>query len=96
MLLKTGKLNPLNVLGFRLLEKTPKHFCSINVDVSCDSQSLKRWIFNNLKSRFTVNSQLVITKENRMMETMKIGFEDPRESTLFMLKCPYLENRRIK
>jgi hypothetical protein len=31
-----------------------------------------------------------------MTESTKIGFEDPRELTMFMLTCPYLENRRNK
>lgn len=96
MALKNGTLNPLNVLGFRVLNRIPKHFHSVYVDVSCDGPTLTRWIFANLNSRFGVVSELNISEANHMTESIKIGFEDPRETTMFMLTCPYLENRRNK
>jgi len=97
MALKHGKLNPLNVLGFRVVKKIPKHFTTINVEVSCDPQTLARWIFNNLHSRFGVTTGLIVSDQNHMSETTKVGFEDPRETSMFMLTCPYLDNnRRIK
>lgn len=92
MALKNGKLNPLNVLGFRVVKKIPKHFTTINVDVSCDIPTLTRWIFNNLNSRFGVTTGLRISEQNHMTETTRIGFEDPRETSMFMLTCPYLDN----
>ena len=96
MALNKGKMNPLNVLGFRVLSKIPKHFHTINVDVGCDVPSLTRWIYNNLNSRFAVVQELLVTEQNHMTESIKIGFEDARETTMFMLTCPYLDNRRIK
>jgi hypothetical protein len=96
MALKNGTLNPLNVLGFRVLHRIPKHFHSVYVDVGCDANTLKRWIFNNLNSRFSVVSELNISEANFVTESTKIGFEDARELTMFMLTCPYLEHRRNK
>lgn len=96
MALKNGTLNPLNVLGFRTLNRIPKHFQSAYVDVSCDELTLKRWIFANLNGRFSVVSELNISDANFMTEAIKIGFEEPKELTMFMLTCPYLENRRNK
>ena len=96
MALNKRKVNPLNVLGFRVLTKIPKHFQSINVEISCDIPSLTRWIYNNLNSRFSVVQELMVTEQNHMTESIKIGFEDPRETTMFMLTCPYLDNRRNK
>lgn len=98
MALSKGKINPLNVLGFRLLSKIPKHFHTINVGINCDISSLTRWIYNNLNSRFAVIQEPIVTEQNHIAESIKIGFEDARETTLFMLTCPYLDdnNRRIK
>lgn len=94
MALKNGTLNPLNVLGFRVMPRIPKHFYSVYVDVSCDIPTLIRWIFNNLNSRFSVVSELNISEANFMTESTKIGFEDSKEMTMFMLTCPYLDNNR--
>ena len=97
MALKNGKINPLNVLGFRMLKRIPEHFHSVYVDVSCDTPTLVRWIYSNLNSRFGVISELNISEANFMTESTKIGFEDSKEMTMFMLTCPYLDNnRRIK
>jgi hypothetical protein len=95
-MLRNGTLNPLNVLGFRLVNKIPKHFTTISVEVDCDVPTLTRWIYNNLNSRFGVVSELKVSDRNHMAESKKIGFEDPRETTMFMLTCPYLDNRRNK
>jgi hypothetical protein len=96
MPLKNGTLNPLNVLDYRVVHRIPKHFESVYVDVDCDKPTLTRWIYTNLNSRFCVQSELNISNGNFMTESTKIGFEDPRELTMFMLTCPYLENRRNK
>jgi hypothetical protein len=94
MALKNGTINPLNVLGFRMLNRIPKHFSSVAVDVRTeDSQNLRRWIYNNLNSRFAVVNELMVVNGNSMTESTKIGFEDPREVTMFMLTCPYLEKK---
>lgn len=94
MKIKKGILNPLNVLDIRYVQKIPKHFTSIMVELSCDEKTIKRWIYNNLSSRFNVVKDLVVLDNNLMTELTKISFEDKRESSLFILKCPYLENRR--
>lgn len=94
MRIKKGTLNPLNVLGIRYLERAPKYFFKISVNLNCDDRTVKRWIFNNLNGRFNVSKDLIVVDNNHMIETSKIGFEDQREATLFMLKCPYLEDRR--
>jgi len=94
MALKNGTVNPLNVLGFRVLNRIPKHFKSVAVDIRHeDTQNLKRWIYNNLNSRFAIVNELMVIDSNSMIESMKIGFEDPREVTMFMLTCPYLEKK---
>lgn len=95
MALKNGKVNPLNVLEVRVLNRIPKHFQTVKVDIRPElAQKLRRWIYSNLNSRFAVVNELVIENGNSMTECVTVGFEDPRESTMFMLTCPYLENNR--
>jgi len=91
MAIKHGKVNPLNVLGFRYLHRIPEHFHKINVDLNCDITTTKRWIFTNLDSRFGINKYIMIKKSGHITESVLIGFEDPKETTMFMLTCPYLE-----
>lgn len=95
MALKNGKVNPLNVLELRVLDRIPKHFQKIKVDIRTEQiQNLRRWIYSNLNSRFAVVNELVIENGNSMTECLTIGFEDPKEATMFMLTCPYLDNNR--
>jgi hypothetical protein len=83
-------------LGFRYLNRSPKHFHKIRVDLDCDITTVTRWIYTNLSSRFSVNKEVVINQSGNITESLTIGFEDPKETTMFMLTCPYLENRRFK
>jgi hypothetical protein len=96
MAIKHGYVNPLNVLGFRFVNRIPDHFHKINVELGCDITTIKRWIFTNLNSRFSVTKQVIVNKNGNISESTIIGFEDPKETTMFMLTCPYLENRRFK
>jgi hypothetical protein len=96
MAIKHGYVNPLNVLGFRYLHRSPKHFHKIKVELGCDITTVTRWIYTNLSSRFSVNKEVVINQSGNITESVTIGFEDPKETTMFMLTCPYLENRRFK
>jgi hypothetical protein len=91
MAIKNGYVNPLNVLGFRYHHCSLKHFHRITVDLSCDMPTIKRWIYTNLNGRFSVNKEVIFNKNGSISESVIIGFEDAKESTLFMLSCPYLE-----
>jgi hypothetical protein len=95
MALKHGKVNPLNVLEMRKVNRIPKHFQSIKIDTSMQYmiQDIIRWIYSNLNGRFGIAEELIITEQNSVVTRATIGFEDSKEISLFMLTCPYLDKK---
>lgn len=93
------EINPLNVLDKRLLEVMPPHFTKIKIKTGTADYLLVRWIYFNLKGRFSIYSET----EKHFDKTIKrhvfntystVGFEDPKELTLTLLKCPYVKERK--
>jgi len=88
-------INPLNVLGKRIVEGLPLHFTKITIN--CDSwrvadaiKDLKFWIYTTLEGRFWVGDSgddHTFRGEN----TITIGFEDSSEATYFSLAYPQNE-----
>jgi hypothetical protein len=95
MALKHSKVNPLNVLDMRKVAKIPEHFQSINIDTSMNHklQDMSRWIYANLNGRYGIAEELIITANNSVVTRAKIGFEDAKEISMFMLTCPYLDTK---
>lgn len=85
-------INPLNVLGKRVVNNLPLHFTKISVQ--CDSwrvgdkvKELKYWIYTSLEGRYWVgetNDDYSFTSTN----TITVGFEDSSEATYFSLAYP--------
>ena len=88
-------INPLNVLGKRVVGSLPIHFTKLTVP--CDSwrtseriKELKYWIYTALEGRFWVgpgSDDQSFSGEN----TITIGFEDSAEATYFSLAYPQEE-----
>lgn len=91
MLQKTGEPNPHNFFGTRRTKKCLPHFKIIEIkfDYSVE-EKVSRWIYTNLKSRFFIGKVLVNTEEKRAEYAIRIGFEDPKEITIFSLSCPHI------
>jgi len=53
--------------------------------------ALEKWIENNLKSRFYIGKAVSLDESNKMQYNVRIGFEESRELSYFMLACPYLK-----
>lgn len=83
--------NPLNLFGARQLEMLPPSFSVVTMPAIYNTQdSIIRWIYDNCKGRFYVGKGVDL--KNGSVETVvKIGFEDPKESSYFVLACPYLK-----
>ena len=86
------EINPLNVLGKRVVKSLPAHFTTINVP--CDSwriseriKELKYWIFTTLEGRYWVgDSSSEFSFDGNNMITVE--FEDSAEATYFSLAYP--------
>jgi hypothetical protein len=89
MSLKRGVVNPLSVLGLRKLNFIPAHFEKVSISKIIDTQSLDHWINYNLNGRYAITKELSFS-DNKIVEILEIGFEDPKEITMLTLGCPYL------
>lgn len=85
------KINPLNVLGLRITPNIFPHFKTINLlsTVEKDKKDkINRWIYLNLNGRYCIKEQLKVDDdENRFSHCYVVGFEDPRDLTIFLLSC---------
>ena len=51
------------------------------------TEAMSNWVNDNLKGRFYIGS----TIDTNYKSTLKIGFEEPKELSYFMLACPLLK-----
>jgi hypothetical protein len=90
MSLSRGEINPLGVIGMRRLNFIPKHFGKIIIDNTTDIKILDHWINYTLNSRYAIKKNLRLDSNNKMIESIEIGLEDPKEITMLTLGCPHL------
>jgi hypothetical protein len=90
-MLSVDKINPLNVLGCREVQDPPPHFEYILLDVKYNiTKPIKDWIYENLKHRFYIGETLIL-ENNTFITKIKIGFEEPKEASFFLLACSLLK-----
>ena len=89
---KEFKIHPLNVTEGRRFRFLPPHLTPIdvgNIHYYQHQDSLLSWVYANLKSRFFFG-YLTKLVDNKLIGFHAVAFEDPHETTLFLLGCPYL------
>ena len=92
MSLSRNEVNPLSVLGMRKLSFIPSHFSKITTGNS-DIRIIDQWINYHLNSRYAIRKTLSLDSNNKMVEMIEIGIEDPREITMLTLGCPYVHKK---
>lgn len=90
MSLNRGQLNPLSVLGCRKLNFIPSHFKTLTIAKNVDMSLLDYWINFNLNSRYALIKKLALDDNNKTIEIIEVGVEDPKELTMLTIGCPYL------
>lgn len=94
MLIK-GKINPLNLLEVREVLDPPPHFEYIYTSLRhYDIDKIKHWIYQNLSGRFYIGESLELD-DNQLTIKTKIGFEEPKEASFFLLACSDLISKKI-
>ena len=93
MSLSRNEVNPLSVLGIRKLSFIPKHFTKMTITGQSDIKLLDHWINYNLNSRYAIRKTLSLDTNNKMVEMIEVGLEDPREITMLSLGCPYVHKK---
>ena len=90
-MLSLDKINPLNVLGCREVGDPPPHFHYLQLNLKYNIvESVRQWIYENLHSRFYLGESLQLD-ENQFTIKIKLGFEEPKEASFFLLACPLLK-----
>ena len=90
-MIKQKDPNPLNIFEARQTNILPPHFDVLTQPMMYNLQeSITRWIYDNTKGRFYIGRGVVL-RDNQIETVLKIGFEDPKESSYFALACPHLK-----
>mgnify|MGYP000865462062 CR=1 FL=1 len=87
------KINPLNVLDIRKVEFCPPYFETAVIDPSYNIHvAIDDWIYSNCSGRYYIGTTVEENEShNGIKRKLKIGFEESKELTYFMLACPYLK-----
>lgn len=93
MSLSRNEVNPLSVLGMRKLSFIPNHFSKISLTNISDVRNVDHWINYHLNSRYAIRKTLSLDQNNKMVEMIEVGLEDPKEITMFTLGCPYVHKK---
>ena len=85
--------NFYDVFGVRRVrEFCPPHFETTTLPQRYNlEQSITKWIEYNCKGRFYSGKGVILNNENKVVTVLKIGFENPKELSYFMLACPHLK-----
>tara|TARA_R110000851_G_scaffold149970_2_gene290706 strand:+ start:5447 stop:5710 length:264 start_codon:yes stop_codon:yes gene_type:complete len=80
--------NPLNVFNLRTLTIPAPHFeyCTIPMTYNL-LDAITNWVKDNLKGRYYIGPAIDLDQR----PVLKIGFEEPKELSYFMLACPLLK-----
>ena len=88
---KIKEPNALNFFNKRRVDILPPHFEVVVQPMLYNLEdSVTRWIKTHLKGRYFVGKGVAI-QDTGIDTVYKIGFENPKEASYFMLACPHLK-----
>ena len=94
-MIKKKTPNPLEFFDLRKADYLPPHFEVVTTPTMYNlEESISKWIRDNLKGRYYVGKGVNILEDNivnNIATVLKVGFEDPKEASYFMLACPHLK-----
>ena len=87
MPIKNGKPNPLNYLDLRRVQFPARHFHYITLEKYSPSilKKADSWIYNNLNGRYYIGQAVDLDNTNTITYVTKIGFEQEKELSFFLL-----------
>jgi hypothetical protein len=90
---KLKEPNALNFFGIRRAQVLPPYFEHITIPYTYNIEdSLNKWVQKNLKGRYFLSKSVGVSTQSGKVETLiKVGFEDSKEMSYFMLACPLLK-----
>lgn len=53
--------------------------------------AIDSWIHSNLKGRYYIGKSVSLDDNNSLKNCLRVGFEEKKEMSYFMLACPHLK-----
>ena len=90
---KLKEPNALNLFNIRRSKVFVPHYEYITIPYTYNiEESLNKWVLRHLKGRYFLGKSVGVSSNNgRTDNFIKVGFEDPKEASYFMLACPLLK-----
>jgi len=90
---KLKQPNYHNLFGTRKLKYSPAHLSYTTIPMSYNlEKAVDKWIYSNLKKRYYIGKGFAIGNAKKHPNScLKVGFEDPKELSYFILACPLLK-----
>jgi len=89
-----GRVNPLNLLSMRRINRIPPNFTKIYLKDFLNYRELDRWIYLNLDGRYCIKKSTIVD-ENRVIFVFEVGLENPAEMSMLTLACPHLQGVKL-
>lgn len=92
MSLKNGSPNSLNFFKLRktLFAAPQFEYTTIKKTNMRTVNKINKWIEINLNKRYYIDHAISLDQYNSIVYNIKIGFEDQKELSFFLLMCPFL------
>ena len=92
MIATKKKISPAEFFEIRKLKFQAPHLTVIDLHHTYNlERALEKWIDKNLKKRYFLGKSVGMTKRNKIEQILRVGFEDPKELSYFVLACPLLK-----
>lgn len=86
------KVNPFNVLDIRKVEFCPPYFETVTLNTRYNFlDAIRDWIQHHCAGRYYVGQTVSLDEKDSITIVVKIGFEEKKELSYFMLACPHLK-----
>ena len=69
----------------------PENFAKISSKNIENVDTIDQWIYHRLDSRYCIKKSYILDIDNKLIEVLEIGIEDPKELSMFTLGCPYIQ-----
>ena len=84
--------NPLDVLGLRRVTFCPPHFATVDIHRKYNiDRAICDWIEDNLSGRYFFGNSIGFDEMKNLNQYNRVGFEQEKELSFFMLACPHLK-----
>ena len=87
------KIKPFNVFDCRRVDYCPPYFESDHFNIRHGRDRIvNSWIVENLSGRYYIDRSITLDNNQNIDQQIKIGFEDKKDMSYFLLACSVLSS----